>query len=333
MTDPDPLDRYFDDFGRRLCRAASAATDSPRPRGRRCFALASALAVGAIALTALALGSNRLDPVAEAQAALAAPGEIIYMKITSTHENRDADTVPPPQTTEQWSTLDPPRWRVVQTLPPPGSPAGTVSNSHGPSRPISGRMETAYGGGEQRQYVAERDTLTVRQGDSDDGPAARLPSFIPAGSGDVETDLRAMLSGGDVTDEGEQQADGRMVRRLVSVNRPRGDRGAEWRLVYDVDPQTYEPIGATVTITIPNPGGDSHTVTTRIHVDEYKRIPLNAATAKLLEIQTTPQTKIIVHTAEELRERERRMREQCRPRPNGDVVCPPSVLQTPRDAP
>ena len=191
----------------------------------------------------------------------------------------------------------------------------------------------AYGGGEQRQYVPQSDTLTVQQGYTDDGPAARVPSVIPASSGDVETDLRAMLTGGEVTDEGEQQADGRKVRRFVIVRRRgHGNGAAEWRFVYDVDPETYAPIGATVTLNIPSRSGEPH-ITTRIHVDEYKRIPLNATTTALLEIQTAPQTKIIIHTPDGLRERERRMREHCRPSPDGDVACDPAVLQTPGDAP
>jgi hypothetical protein len=333
MTDHDPLERYFDDFGTRLRCAATGRTQ--RPLGRRRLALASALGVVAIGVTALALdvSGTRLDPVAEARAALAAPGEIIYMKITSTSDLGNAGAGAPPQTTEQWSGVAPPRWRVVQTLPPPGSPGGTMTNSDGPITPISGRVEMAYGGGEQRQYIADSDTLTVQQGFTDDGPAARVPSVIPASSGDVETDLRAMLTGGEVTDEGEQQADGRQVRRFVIVRRRgHGDGAAEWRFVYDVDPETYAPIGATVTLSIPDRSGEPQ-ITTRIHVDEYKKIPLNATTATLLEIQTTPQTKITVHTPDELHERERRMREQCRPSPDGDVACPPPVLQTPGNAP
>lgn len=326
MTDPDPLERYFDDFGARLSRAAGKPANAAHPhRGQR-FALVSALAVGAIVATTLALGTSgdRLDPIAEARAALAAPGEIIYMKVTSTSQSDDMTSVLPPQTTEQWSTLDPPQWRFVQTFPPPGSSGGTIGGSGGPIS-ISGRVEVAYGNGERRTYLAERDTLTVARG-YDDRSAGRVPSVLPTGSGDVQTDLRALL-GRDATDEGERQAGGRTVRRLTSVN----DRaGARWRFAYDVDAVTYEPIGGTATVVVDRGGRASLTHTTRIHVDAYERIPLNAKTAKLLEIQTTPQTKV---TVQQLRDRERQMREQCRKRADGDAVCLPAVLSTRGTAP
>jgi len=54
-------------------------------------------------------------------------------------------------------------------------------------------------------------------------------------------------------------------------------------------------------------------ITTRIHVDAYRRIPLTATTAKLLEIKTTPQTKTTFDTAQKLRARARAWRARCHP--------------------
>lgn len=70
-------------------------------------------------------------------------------------------------------------------------------------------------------------------------------------------------------------------------------------------------------------GGRGSRITTRLHVDEYRRIPLNETTEKLLDIQTTPQTKITERTARELRERATRWRARCRPLKSGDLACPP----------
>ena len=107
MTEPQDLDRYIDDFGRRLGAAAPAP-----PRVARLGLVAGMLAGVAAAVGAavlLATSGERLDPVAEAQAALAAPGEIVHMRITSTFVAPGVGSVPPPQTTEQWYAPDPPR--------------------------------------------------------------------------------------------------------------------------------------------------------------------------------------------------------------------------------
>jgi hypothetical protein len=271
-----------------------------------------------------------LDAVAQAQAALAPPGEIVYMQIKSTVIAPKVNSVPPPQTTRQWSALGPPRWRFVQTIPPAKRGHGGSFDAHGP---ITGRQEFSYAHGVQRSYNADRDALTVNRGFKDDGPAARVPSMLGNGSGDLQTDLRSMLAAGNVTDEGERQINGRTVRRLVSRQesrigggtstakpRPRGRRTLVRTLVYDVDPQTYAPIQGTLTLALPS-HPHSLSITTRMHVDAYRRIPLTATSAKLLRIQTTSRTRVTVNTAEELRAREQRFRKSCRPLKSGGLAC------------
>ena len=271
------LDRYLDDFGERL---AGVTRQRPARRRRRLvFALAAVVASAAALAGVLTAAREPLDPVAEARQALAPPDEIVYMKVTS--DSPDAEG--PSHAVELWSARNPPRWRLVQQLDPAN---GVMEDRHGV---IRGRQEFSYAGGEQRVYLAERDTLSITRGFGDDHEAALVPTPFNLGSGDVEADLRTMLREGEVTDLGEQQADGRTVRRLVS------ETGGELRrrLVYDVDPDSFEPIQATLTMSFP-PGGDGRALTSRMRVDAYERIPIDETSVKLLEIQTTPRTKVTV---------------------------------------
>ncbi len=327
MTERHDLDDLIAQFGHRLAAAAPA-----RPRATRVRLVCGVLAGVAVAAGVAALfasSGERLDPVAEAQAALAAPGEIVHMRITSTLVAPGTSSVPPPQTTEQWSAPDPPRWRFVQTLPPVKAGHGGAFDAHGP---ISGRQEFSYAHGVQRSYNADSDTLTVNRGYSDAGPAARVPSPLGAGSGDLQTDLRSMLAGGDVTDEGEVQVGGRTLRRLVSIDPGRGPKrrgGVGRRLVYDVDPETFAPVQATLTLTVPS---RPHVLrlTSRMHVDAYERIPLTTATAVLLRIRTTPRTKVTVYTAAQRRARALRFRRSCHERRSGTLVCTAAPVHPPR---
>lgn len=283
----------------RVVLDAAIATDaapSPRPhvaavdrRPRRRLVLISAFAVTAavVAATVLAASGEHLDPVAEARAALAAPGEIVYMKITSQPLDANGQIAGSGATSEQWSTRDPSRWRLIETL----------------RNDASAPQQIAYANGEQLEYNATRDTLVVNQGLSDDGPAAHVPSPLPRRPVDTAADLRSLLAG-DVSDEGEQQADGRTVHRLISISN--GDLGVQRRLVYDVDPDTFTPIAATLSVTFPATNGESRDFVTRLYVEAYKRLPLDATTTKLLQIQTTPHTNITTNNPDQLRAAQQR---------------------------
>ncbi|MGH2920022.1 MAG: hypothetical protein ACRDLS_15685, partial [Solirubrobacteraceae bacterium] len=220
MSDPERLERYLQDFGARLSGAAATAPRARNRRRRRATAFAITVTVAAVVLVALAAsGERRLDPVAEARAALAPRGDIVYMKITSTHRSPGANSVPPPQTTEQWSALDPPRWRFVQQLPRSGSRVGGGVGRRFVA--LAGRRELSYANGVTRSYLAEQDALHVTRGYRDREAAARLPSVLGQGSGDPTVDLRSLLLDGTVTDRGEQQLRGRTVRRFVIEQRRR----------------------------------------------------------------------------------------------------------------
>lgn len=283
---PGTEDRVHTVLNAAIAADSSRSRTAPagrRPR-RRLVAVGGLAVAAVIAATVLAVPGQRLDPVAEAQAALASPGEIVHMKITSQALDANGQAVGAEWTSEQWSALDPSRWRLIDT---PGNDA-------------SGPQEIAYANGEQRVYSAARDTLIVNQGLSEDGAAARVPSALPQRTADVDADLRSLLEG-DVTDEGEQQVDGRTVRRLVSVSRSTDGLDVQKRLVYDVDPETFAPIAATLSVTFPASDGGSRDFTTRLRVDAYERVPLDATTAKLLQIQTTPHTKTTINSPEQLR--------------------------------
>ena len=174
-----------------------------------------------------------------------------------------------PLTTEQWSAVDPPRWRLSFD---------------------GGREQVAYAHVAMRNYNSVHNALTVYRGYRDRGVVSKAPGMF---SNDPVAGLRAMLAAGKVRDAGEVTVAGRTVRRLVSVERipqPRGHQFVQ-RTTYDLDPKTFAPIGGTLQFDI----GPARKLTLTFHVDRYERLPLNAENAKLLTIPTNAQTKVTVH--------------------------------------
>ena len=191
----------------------------------------------------------------------------------------------PPQTSEQWTTEDPRRWRLALV--------GEPSKSGTPAWRAGYVQQLSYANGTARSYTASRRSMLVMRGLHDDGPGAELPSILGTGTGDSAADLRSFLDGsGKVRDEGEVRSRGRTVRRLVRDERSAGV--LRQRLVYDVDPKTFAPVAATLSRWLPSRGGRPRMLSVRISVDAYKRIPLNATTAKLLEIETPAGTTVVV---------------------------------------
>ncbi|MGH2919312.1 MAG: hypothetical protein ACRDLS_12065, partial [Solirubrobacteraceae bacterium] len=169
------------------------------------------------------------------------------------------------------------------------------------------------------------DTLHVTRGYRDREAAARLPSVLGRGSGDPTVDLRSLLLDGTVTDRGEQQLRGRTVRRFVIEQRRRSPNDPQTvrRMVYDVDPHTFAPIEGRFSLTF-GARRDLLRITTTMHVDVYRRIPLTATTAKLLKITTTPNAQATFDTVPQVRARMRAWRARCRPIQNGRArACPP----------
>lgn len=112
------------------------------------------------------------------------------------------------------------------------------------------------------------------------------------------------------------------MRRLVS-DRTQGNIGRVF--TYDVDPDTFAPVGGEIRFVIDGDSFDSRYV-----VNVYDRLPDTPQNAKLLTIPTKPSTKVTVHTPEQRRARERRARKGCVPTRDGHAEkCPLHPLPPP----
>ncbi|HEX6023893.1 MAG TPA: hypothetical protein VFZ00_18025 [Solirubrobacter sp.] len=256
------LDRYMDQFGHDLTRAARVRTRR-RHRARLAIAFSGAAAL-AVAVAVLP-NANGVDAIAKAREALAPADEIVHMKVQM-RLGKDGHM----PSTEQWYGGNPARWRMVHNLTAVAPRAGKV-------RPMM--AESIYSNGRYRFYDKNRDVVTIISG-LEMTPMGG-PSVL---GGDPSTDVRALLAAGDVRDDGVVTVDGRQVRRLVS---DRKDGGMERRLVYYMDPQTFAPVGGRVYFGKPPAPAIQFTVT------GYERLPLNAETEKLLRFGKTPNTKYV----------------------------------------
>lgn len=152
--------------------------------------------------------------------------------------------------------------------------------------------------------------MKINEGFNDSGPGARTPGlFGLTGGADPAADLQRALTLGDLIDEGEQQVNGRTVRRLVGKPSPNDGKRVTRRFVYDVDPDTFAPVGGEMQIGYPTTQGNP--ITTRFHVDEYDRLPATTENERLLKIATGPATKTTTNSAEKLREQERDLFKDC----------------------
>jgi len=161
-----------------------------------------------------------------------------------------SEPLPPPATTEQWSTAAPPRWRIAETVPDPSKTPDTISGPHGA---IVGPEQSSYANGTEEDYAQRLNTLDVTTGFSDDGPPAQVPG--PLGS-DPLFQARSMLDAGLLHDAGNAVVNGKTVRRLVGEEpRPRAVPGRSgwrppydpaWPVTYDVNPDTFAPVQVTI---------------------------------------------------------------------------------------
>ncbi len=246
------LDRYLDDLGDQLERARP-------PRSRRPLLAIPALAVAVLAVTLVfAPGGQRhpVDAIAAARAALETNGQILHMRVRI-QLDPSVNIAPGAKIgryDEQWSQSDPKRWRFRAT------------------RTDGSWSEFAYGDGTSSDYDSDTNRLREVTGYQDNDPQARpLGLFGVSGGSDPDADLKAMLADGKLKDAGLVRVGGRSVRRLQG-----GDRLRDW--IYDVDPNTFAPVGGSMTLHRPDGATEG---TTRFSVDIYERIPLGADVFKI----------------------------------------------------
>ncbi|WP_445152524.1 hypothetical protein [Baekduia sp. Peel2402] len=281
--DDTHLDRYLDAFGARLEAAAAPVTTATKRRFPRIALLATTATATALAITLVALllpgGSttHRLDVVAEARAALAPhPDELTHLVVRQ-RITGDASLagIQTEFASEQWSATKPVRWRTTYNMP-------SNSTIH-PGR----RIEVAYARGVEQEYYPGINHVRRSRGIKDH-PA---PAAYPLGTDPIAT-MRAMLAAGTLHDSGTAKVGDREVRRLVGT-RTRSFSGAKERkptkvvndVQYYVDPDTFAPIRARIGMPYPKGAAPLYVV---LDFDAFERIPLNAESEKLLEVQPKP---------------------------------------------
>jgi hypothetical protein len=279
MTAPKSVQDYLDRFGRQLVAAKPAQTRAARPKFAFAIAIPIAIAT-AIVVAGFGVTGARLDPIAEARAALAPSGEILHMRIAIETTDPSVANGERQETMEIWSAQNPPRWRVARVIP--------ARSGLGESG-VSSRHELAYADGVQTLLISPQNLLQVTRGLEHDESAVVPPSPFGAARGDVRADLHSLLGEGRVTDEGEIDVDGRRVHRFT------GQMEAESvsrEFVYDVDPRTFEPLAGTLTIrSAGRSEGESFVRTTNMRVELFDRLPVTPANQRSLTVEVPAQAK------------------------------------------
>lgn len=284
-NDDTHLDRYLDAFGARLEAAAAPAPTATKRRFPRLALLAATATATALAITAVALllpggtTTHRLDVVAEARAALAPKADelthLVVRQRLAAAGSKGAKGFQPEFANEQWSATKPVRWRVTYEMP------------HNSTLHPGQKVEVAYAGGVEQEYFPDINHIRRVHGVK----TLPAPAAYPLGTDPIAA-LRAMLAQGTVRDAGTTKAGDRDVRRLVGT-RTRTVPGVNGRkptklvsdVQYDVDANTFAPVRARIEVP-PFPGSDPLYVV--LDFDAFERIPLDAASEKLLRIQPKP---------------------------------------------
>jgi hypothetical protein len=231
----------------------AAATTQARLRRRRAIAPMAGVAVAAVSVSA-ALGwpSTKVDVVEKAEAALTAAPNEILHIRAVQTTDASKQTT---ETVERWEESDPLRGRIW--VRPTAAPAG----------------------GTQFPY--------------DSSYYQRAPT--PSGNGQQPTDadpvagIKRLLENGQLADAGETTVDGREAQRFQGTI---DDAHSRQQVVYEVDPDSYQPIVSEIGITPRVDGAlhtdDTMTVTTRYEVIE--RLPATSDNERLLQVDDGAQT-------------------------------------------
>jgi hypothetical protein len=269
--------------------------------GGGALALASAAVV--VALVGLPGGRERLSVVAEASAALAPKDGILYLSLLS-HSRATMGGKPIRSSgqaalvihSEEWSTQDPRRYRVVVHQ-------SKETSRWNPDAHLQPHTETSWANGAQTSYNRDHARMRTISGFSPNSSASRSLALWGGTSLSLD-DVRAMLRRGALVRRGDVQLRGQLVARLVgSIPRMRGTR-----VEYLVDLQTFQPRRVIVRA---NPFGlnsrESRMLNTSVtDVLAYKLLPLTPQNERLLTIHPPAGTRIQVQTLEEARAAGRR---------------------------
>jgi hypothetical protein len=160
----------------------------------------------------------------------------------------------------------------------------------------------AYANGVERIYDPRHNYVAINPPDKVPPPETLpLPTSGMAGQerGAPSASLRRMLAEGDLHDAGTVQVNGKTARRLTGVS----DAPVARRFVYDVDPNTFAPVDATIitkhqTVAASRVGLHvSHQVEiakviAHFQIKSYERIKPTPKAATLLKLHPQPDTKI-----------------------------------------
>jgi hypothetical protein len=299
-TGGDEYGRFLEDFGKQLDHGKRRAGQL---RSRRRITTGG-LAVAAIAAAIVAVASTsggRVDVVAEAEAALARPGQLLRMVTISRLEMRggtqtqvtghDAESLGwnKPRVAEEWSASIPTRWRIATTIPT-ATAQGPV-----PTAPLqcaySNDNEETYNQGFQTNEV---NIVPVTKGQDEASEESLCTDQVSRGLGtEPEEHIHSMLEAGQLQSAGPGTVNGRPVLRLTGAQiQPQPETASDssnppWPVEYDVDPETYAPVRFTLEMVGTNTFGNTGTLTEVTDVTAYEQLPLNESTTALLSIKTT----------------------------------------------
>jgi hypothetical protein len=247
-----------------------------RPRMRR-WALA-AVATAGVALAAFAAG-NLLDEdapgpnVVELAVAAVSAGDAVYHTVERTHL-RGTGSLPDTRTIfhESWRTAD--GRQHQKWFRSSGGRRGKLMSE------TAGRRARGRRGGPMLIWDSHQNTITSsRFGTS--RSSRGVPYLDP--DGDPGPGLRALEAQGRLRLAASGEVDGRRAYRLVSDEVKGVVAGSSEQIEYLVDAETYLPLASNYLATY---RGDTFELHTRYLV--YERLPLNAKTHGLLELDPHP---------------------------------------------
>jgi hypothetical protein len=299
-TQDDEYGRFLEGFGKQLNHGRQRAGQL-RSRRRIATGGLALAAVAAAIIAVLSTSGGRVDVVAEAEAALAPPGQLLHIVTVSGLEMRggtqtevtgpDAESLGwnKPRVAEEWSATMPTRWRIATTIPT------ATANGSVPAAPLqcaySNDSEETYNQGFQSN---ELNIVPVTRGQDEASQESLCTDQVSSGLGtEPEEQIHSMLEAGQLQPAGTSTVDGRLVLRLTGrrtesqLKSTSSSSMPPWPVEYDVDPKTYAPVRFTVEMVGTNTFGNTGTLTEVTNVTAYEQLPLDESTSALLDIKTT----------------------------------------------